>query len=368
MTIWHPLRRLFERKPVGEAWPPPEPQQPTAEPSAKALAPAAAPVHVLSGSALVRVADGVLLIERPGEETHSRPIEHVSAVHIHGWAGITSPTVAALLAQGSPVLWRSASGYPIGYSAPLHTAGLEVREAQLLASQNGQGMPIARQLVSAKIVNMAGLVRRRAPTSLKAAVHTLNHLARKARHARQIDELLGLEGAATAQYFCAWPQLISERAQGLEFLGRSRRPPKDAVNAALSYAYSVLLGEALAAVVAAGLEPRLGFLHARRAGRPALALDLMEPFRPLIADRAVLAGANTGRFEDHLFEERDGGVWLTEAGRRLALSLLEDRLGASLTLPGRDSPCTYREAIGLNARGIASSLADGAPLQLVEQP
>jgi CRISPR-associated endonuclease Cas1 len=251
---------------------------------------------------------------------------------------------------------------------PLHSAGLELREAQFAAAKDSRRLSIARDFVAAKIVNMAGLMRRREPSALRSAVRSLTHLARKARHASHLNELLGLERTATAQYFNAWPAMISERARGLEFGGRTRRPPQDAINAALSYSYAVLAGEALAAAVAAGLEPRLGFLHARRAGRPALALDLMEPFRPLIADRAVLAGVNTGRFEDQHFQEREGGVWLTEAGRRLALTLIEDRLSAWVTVPGRDAACSYREAIGYAAASLAATLTGGTPLMLVEQP
>jgi CRISPR-associated protein Cas1 len=162
--------------------------------------------------------------------------------------------------------------------------------------------------------------------------------------------------------------MISDRAKGFEFEGRSRRPPQDPLNAALSYCYAVLLGETLAAVVATGLDPRLGFLHAPRAGKPALALDLLEPFRPLIADRAVLAGVNTGRFEEHHFEERNGGVWLSETGRRLALTLLEDRLSGTLKLPGRDAPTTYREVIGFQAKAIAAALTGDAPFAALEFP
>lgn len=211
-------------------------------------------------------------------------------------------------------------------------------------------------------------MRRRDPSGSKTTVRKLGRLARKARGVPSIGELLGIEGAATAQYFASWPALISDRAKSLEFDGRTRRPPQDPLNAALSYCYAVLLGEALAAIVATGLDPRLGFLHAPRAGKPALALDLLEPFRPLIADRAVLAGANTGRFEEHHFEERDGGVWLSQVGRRLALRLLEERLSGTLTLPERDAPSTYREAIGLQAKALAAALTGDAPFKVLEFP
>jgi CRISPR-associated endonuclease Cas1 len=368
MNAWFRLRHLVLRTPQAAEWPAPAMTELEPEPKPNELSPASAPVHVLSGSGLVRVEEGVLVVERPGETAVTRPIDLVSAVHIHGWATISTPAVTALLGQGSPIVWRSASGYPVGYSSSLHAAGLAVREQQFAARHNGRGIEIARALVAGKIVNMAGVIRRRDASGGKAAVRRLGHLARKARLAPAIADLLGLEGAATAQYFGMWPAMISERANNLEFAGRTRRPPRDAVNAALSYSYAVLLGETLAAVVAAGLEPRLGFLHAARAARPALALDLMEPFRPLIADRAVLAGLNTGRFEEDHFEERDGRVWLSDVGRRLTLVLLEERLAGSVTLADRETPCAWREAVGLQAKALAAALAGETPFAAVERP
>jgi CRISPR-associated protein Cas1 len=368
MTAWFRLLDLFRRAPAPAAWPAPEPADAEGAPAPRELSPAAGPVHVLSGAALVRTRDGVLEIERPGEPVVTHPIEQVSALHVHGWANVTTPAIQMLMAQGSTVVWRSASGYPIGYSSSLHTAGLAVREFQFAAARDGRALDIARRLVAGKIVNMGGVMRRRDPTAARAAVRKLGQLARKARLAPTIGELLGMEGAATAQYFAAWPALISDRAKTLEFDGRTRRPPRDPINAALSYCYAVLLGEALAAIAATGLDPRLGFLHAPRAGKPALALDLLEPFRPLIADRAVLAGINTGRFEEHHFEERNGGVWLSEVGRRLALLLLEERLSGTLTLPDRDAPSTYREAIGLQAKALAAALSGDAPFKVLEFP
>jgi hypothetical protein len=119
MTQWFSLKRLFGFREPPPLWAPPamaEPVEPEEEHHVSALA---APLHVHAGSALVRVDNGVVVVEREGEERFERPIELVSAVHIHGWATITSPAVAQLIAQGAPVIWRGATGYPIGSSAPL---------------------------------------------------------------------------------------------------------------------------------------------------------------------------------------------------------------------------------------------------------
>ena len=368
MTIWHPLRRLFERQQPVSDWPAPtliedpEPAQPERQ-----LSPAAAPVHVLAGTALVRVKESTLIVERPDAPVFERPLELVSAVHIHGWGGITTPCIAALLAQGTPVIWRGATGFPIGCSLPLHSAGLEARRAQYRFADAPHGLRIAQALITAKIVNMKGVARRKATLRGRGMLDPLGHLARRAREARNREELFGIEGTATAQYFATWPDLISDRAVDIEWSGRSRRPPRDIINAMLSYAYALLAGECLCAIAASGLDPRAGFLHQPRAGRPALALDLMEPFRPLIADQAVLSGVNLGQVTPDLFEESEEGMRFTDAGRRTAIDLVEKRLSAAMSIPDRAEPLSYRAAIGLQAQALASALRDQSPFVALER-
>lgn len=363
MTQWFSWKHFFGRKTKvdPERWSPPAFNEPVEEDDASTISPVAAPVHVSSGSALISIDNGVLVVEREGEPSFERPIELVSAVHIHGWATITSPCVAQLIGQGTPVVWRGATGYPIGCASPMHQAGLDVRRAQFMAVDTAQGLDIARTIVTAKIVNMRGLVRRRAALSGRKCLDVLQHHARRAQTASNLDTLLGIEGAATAQYFGAWPEMISARAGSLTFETRTRRPPQDEVNALLSYAYAVLAGECLRACAAGGLDPRQGFLHRPRAGRPALALDVMEPFRPLIADQAILAGLNNGQLKAEHFRVEGAALLLTEHGRRLALDLIERRFSVTVTLAGRAEPVSWRQAIGLSVRALASALKNRTP-------
>jgi CRISP-associated protein Cas1 len=370
MTQWFSLKHFFRRGVQREAslWLPPGVEEDaTNEDEGRSISPLAAPVHVQSGSAVVRIESGVLLIEREAEPRFERPIELVSAVHIHGPATITSPCVIQLIAQGTPILWRSPSGYPIGYAGPMHAAGLDVRRAQYAAVGTAAGLAVAQALVAAKIVNMRGLVRRRAALAGRECLDRLAHQSRHARGASTINTLLGLEGAATAQYFAAWPSMISARAGDLTLDTRTRRPPQDEINAMLSYAYAVLAGECLTACAAAGLDARQGFLHRPRAGRPALALDLMEPFRPVIADQAVLSGLNNGQLKSDHFRLERHKVLMTDEGRRLALCLIEQRLLGVVTLENRAAAVTWRAAIGLSARALADSLKSGADFLAVER-
>ena len=365
MTQWFSWKRLFGGTDV-EPWLPPPLDESLDEAEPRPLSPVAGPIHVLSGSALVRIDNGVLVIERVGETAVQRPVELVSALHIHGWATITSPCVAELVRQGTPVVWRGVTGYPVGCATPMHQPALEARRAQYAAARSPKALAIARALVAAKIVNMRGLVRRRAALPGRDCLGSLQRHAAKARSAASMDMLYGIEGAATALYFAAWPEMISARAGDLTLTTRTRRPPRDEINAFLSYAYAVLAGECLCACVAAGLDPRQGFLHRERAGRPALALDLMEPFRPLIADQAALAGLNNGQLQTKHFVEANNAVLLSEDGRRLALQLLESRFARAITLDGRAEPVTWREAIGLSVQALARALATETPFQPIE--
>jgi CRISPR-associated endonuclease Cas1 len=162
--------------------------------------------------------------------------------------------------------------------------------------------------------------------------------------------------------------MISARAGDLAMDKRTRRPPQDEVNAALSYAYAVLAGECLCALTATGLDPRQGFLHKQRAGRPSLAVDFMEPLRTLIADQAVLAGLNHGQFQSEHFSIAHHAVSLADDGRRLMLGLIEQRLAATVTLTDRSGAVSWREAIGLSAQALAKALRSGSAFAPLERP
>lgn len=365
MALWLPWRRQAnvpqqrKEQPQAEAAtldPLLEEEAPRPQPE-----PAAVPVHVLAGDAVVRCREGRLIIERPDAEMLERPLAFVSALHVHGWATVTAPCIRMLLEQGTPIIWRSPGGYPVGMSAPLDQAGAAARRAQYKAAENGQALLIAREFVTAKIENIREFVRRRDFPGQQALRRSLKLLARKAQRAPTLPALLGFEGTATAQYFAAFDALISARGEQFVFEGRTRRPPRDAVNALMSYAYAVLLGECLCAAAASGLDPRQGFLHAERAGRPALALDLMEPFRPLIADAAVLAGINRGQFEkDGFISRAERGVMLSGANRKSLLALMEERLAAEFSdTAGGEMRRSFRQAIGHEAIRLAAALASG---------
>jgi CRISPR-associated protein Cas1 len=180
----------------------------------------------------------------------------------------------------------------------------------------------------------------------------------EAAKARSEASLRGIEGAAAAAWYGAWTEFLTRDDPVFVFDGRSRRPPKDGVNALLSYLYAVLAGSAAGAAAAAGLDPAVGFLHGERPGRPALALDLAEPFRVAVVDATVIAALNEGQFgEADVTPPGEDGVRLTDQGRRRALAVLERQLSTAFRDGTQD--VTWRGAVAATAQRLGAALRGG---------
>jgi len=165
--------------------------------------------------------------------------------------------------------------------------------------------------------------------------------------------LLGLEGTASAAYFSGFAHTLAE---GWSFERRIRRPPTDPVNALLSYAYSLLQHQVNAAVNIVGFDPYVGFLHSSQYGKPALSLDLMEEFRPVVADSVVQTVINTAMLTPSDFENELGAVRLKDAARRTFLGKFEERLNTEITHPVFGTKVTYRRCLEMQTRLVAKTL------------
>ncbi len=186
----------------------------------------------------------------------------------------------------------------------------------------------------------------------------LNELAlllHRAEEARDAASLLGFEGMAAKAYFAAFARLL-KGGDEFNIEGRNRRPPRDPVNALLSFLYAILAKELTIAVQTAGFDPMLGFYHRPRYGRPSLALDLAEEFRPLVADSTVLTLVNTGEVTPASFLRRAGGVALTDAGRRAVLAAFERRMDTLVTHPLFGYRISYRRVLEVQARLLSRVL------------
>jgi CRISPR-associated endonuclease Cas1 len=340
------------------ASPEPEPAPDTPAPHRK---PVAAALHVLLDDGLVHLEEGHLVIASADGARRRLQIATLAQLSLHGRAGMTSPAIRALLAEDVPVLWRDEAGRIAGMACGMSLRTTETRRAQFCAQADpALRLAIAAALVAAKIDGSRGMLRRRGVAA--ATLARLDRLSTAALETSGVPALLGVEGAAADLVFAQWPGLI-DPASGFTFAGRRRRPPPDPVNALLSYAYAVVAGETFAGALAAGLDPHAGFLHAERAGRPALALDLMEPLRPLLADRAVLSVINRGEVRpDDFTTGPESGVRLSPRARKALLAALEDRLNRPAPAPDGGGPSlTVREAISDEAMVLARALRRGEP-------
>jgi CRISPR-associated protein Cas1 len=228
-----------------------------------------------------------------------RPNE-INQLNVMGNVQLTTQAIQLLCEQDTPVCYFSQGGWFYGITQPLSTKNVFLRQRQFrLADEPWFCLRLARQLVAGKIRNQRTLLMRNHAQPDDRLLRGLKELAERSEGAASMEELLGLEGQAGRLYFGSFNGLIKvEPEEGidpmfrLDLSSRNRRPPRDPVNALLSLAYSLLVKDLTIACYAAGFDPMMGFYHQPRFGRPSLALDLMEPFRPLVADSAVLQAIN----------------------------------------------------------------------------
>jgi CRISPR-associated protein Cas1 len=262
----------------------------------------------------------------------------------------------ALLQRDVPIFYLSYGGWLSGYARSIDDHSLDLRIAQHeLAKEPERCLPLARAIVVGKVKNQRTMVRRSLGSAAKGTLQAMALLQHRIERADNLGELLGLEGAAAQRYFEAFGEMLGV-ATGFEVNGRNRRPPSDPINALLSFGYAILTKEATAAAIAVGFEPGLGVYHKLRAGRPSLALDLMEEFRPLIVDSTVLTVINSREIRASHFTQRGRAIVLTDDGRRTYLAALERRLRTKIQHPTFGYEVSYRRALNVQARLLARTL------------
>jgi CRISP-associated protein Cas1 len=288
----------------------------------------------------------------------------VSQLAVFGRAQISTQALQECFARGVPVLWLSAGGWLHGYAQGPPSKYVDLRRRQTAVhAQGGDGL--AQHMIAGKIMNCRTLLRRNGRGDLTRTVESLKKLADQARETDNFATLLGIEGTAARLYFGSFPAMIgdaaSEFAAEFSMLGRNRRPPRDPVNALLSFCYSMLTKDLVAVTLGVGLDPYLGIYHRSRYGRPSLALDLAEEFRPLIADSVTLGLFNNGEIARSDFTRRAGGVALTPDGRRTVLRAYERRLSTEIKHPVFGYRISYRRVLDVQARLLAAYLVGEVP-------
>ena len=327
----------------------------------------ALPVYVQANRAKVAKQGNRLAITLGDEEPVYARLAEVSQLVLMGNVYVTTPTLHELMRREIPITWQSYGGWFLGHSMGAGHSNVELRTSQYRASfDEPTCLRLAKGLVKAKIKNSRVLLRRNWTDKTAAApvLQAMKLLSNKTSSAREIESLLGFEGAAAAHYFQAFSNMLkmpSDSELYFRMEGRNRRPPTDPVNALLSFGYSMLTRSFLVALSAVGFDPFRGFFHQPRYGRPALALDMMEPFRSLIVDSCVITAINNGQIGKSDFIETPIGVNLTDKGRKRFIAIFERRLDQEVTHPHFGYAVEYRRLFEMQARLLGRFLLGEIP-------
>jgi CRISP-associated protein Cas1 len=318
------------------------------------------PLYVAGHGLVIGKSGEVLRIRDRDKSIQEVRIGEISQVNLFGNAHLTASAIEGLCRSEKPVAHFSYGGWFYGLTQGLGLKNVFLRRKQFaLAEQPIFCLAIARQITAAKIRNQRTMLRRNHLEPAAALMVQLRRGAERALGAADLDELLGIEGTAARLYFGAFAGMLKsedggeQREFSFDFIHRNRRPPRDPVNALLSFAYSLLTKDLTIICHCIGFDPFVGFFHQPRFGRPALALDLLEEFRPLIADSAVLSAINTRMVTPVDFIRVGSAVSLKPAGRKSFIRAYEQRMDTLVTHPLFGYRVNYRRVLEIQARLLA---------------
>lgn len=294
-----------------------------------------------------------LVVSVKGEELRKLPGQQVRAIYRYGAVQITAQATETYLELGIDVAWFSPAGRFIGLLRGLPASGVDARRGQYrLFELPGVRLQLAREVIRAKIHNQRVMLMRNGEVPDRV-LSLLAGFRDATESARDLTELLGIEGAAAALYFEQFESMLKQREDWkFDWRGRNRRPPRDPVNALLSLGYSMLAKELTGVCHAVGLDPFLGFMHQPRYGRPALALDLMEEFRPLVADSVAISLINRGELGPEDFIRSANGTFLNDRGRKAFWEAWFRRFDTEVSHPEFSYKMAYRRMLEVQARQL----------------
>lgn len=311
-------------------------------------------LHLASPGSRASIRQGRIEVFHQGERTASLPIERIQAVVAHGNVDLSSGLVRELLWRNVVITWCSSRGRVMGWAASAEGPNGGPRHRQHVESERGR-LDLAREFVAGKIANQATLLRRHGNSP--NAVAALRDLQRLTGQAGSLNELFGVEGEAASRYFAEFSSMLNA-GDGLGFTVRTRRPATDPVNAALNYAYGMLVSDVIRAILACGMDPHAGFLHSPERNKPALALDLCEEFRAPVADSVVIGAFNNGELTVTDFSDVLGSVSLRDRGRKQLVAAYERRVEGEFKHPTFGYSVTWRRAMEIQAR-LVLGVIDG---------
>ena len=322
--------------------------------------PSSRPLHVTEQGARLSKKGERLLVIKGDEELGSLRLIDVVSVSLHGNISVSPQLLRTLLRKDITVAWFSTGGWLDGVGTSGWSGSVELRRRQVLAAERGAVHP-AKEIVRGKEANSRTILRRNTRTGAKQELRELARVLRSLDNVSDQATLLGSEGNAARVYFSAFSSMLAPRefpGGSFQFDGRNRRPPKDAVNALLSFVYGLIVRDLTGAITVVGLDPYCGLYHRPRFGRPSLALDLAEEFRPLVGDSVAISLINNEEINPGHFIQRGEGVALTSDGRRKVIAAYERRLDVEVKHPIFGYQVTYRRLYELQVRLLAGWLMD----------
>ena len=320
-------------------------------------------LYVVEQGATLRKTGERLLVTKDGVTLASVPTIKVQQVVIFGNVQLTTQVIVHLLLSSVDVVFLATSGRYYGRLLSSESTYGDLRQRQMrFVDDPVRALPVAQQFVRAKLLNQQRVLVKwsdlQPDRSLASIIRDLGELAERVPRTQQINSLMGVEGKGSALYFSGFRSLLT---QDLGFSVRNRRPPRDPINAMLSFGYTLLVYSIQSVVQTIGLDPYLGFLHAPAYSRPSLVLDLMEEFRPSVIDELILTQVNGRRLSAADFvtdtDDPDRPVLLTDDGRRRFLAAYEAILSPRPPVSG-EAATGFRRLFEVNARQIAR-LASG---------
>ncbi|KJS21404.1 MAG: hypothetical protein VR72_10895 [Clostridiaceae bacterium BRH_c20a] len=319
-------------------------------------------LYVDTPGAYLKKKDGRILLTKDKEIVKDIPMNAVDQIVLIGPVNISSQLLQELLKRSIPVHFGTTYGNYLGWLNPILSKNSILRLAQARTIDNSsKSLDLAKAFITGKLANMRTLLMRYNRSLKKgditAVVEQLSKIIKKVATAKSKDVLLGYEGNGSKEYFKVFDSLLKNN-DDFYFIGRNRRPPRDPINTMLSYGYTLLNKEVINELMRVGLDPYLGFYHSNLYGRPALALDMMEEFRAIIVDSAVLTAINTGMVNKDDFEISFERCQMTEKGRKALFQAYRNRINEEITHPIFEYKLSYRRIIELQARILAKVLTN----------
>ncbi len=338
-------------------------------------------LYVVTQGARVSKSGETIVIGVNGEKVDEVPLKDISHLVLVGHIQITTEAIHLLMASQRTISFLGAGGKMIGTASAPITKNVLLRVAQYKKFENeGYCLNIAKEIITAKIENQRTILRRNGG-NIDEALSLLKNLSTDCMGSKDKDSLRGFEGKASQIYFNVFPSLIKKKevkkteqmtfgdlpeGQGWDknmdsffaMNGRNKRPPRDPVNAMLSFGYTLLSRDIISAIIGTGMDPYYGFYHILEVGRPSLAIDMMEPFRPIIIDSLVLRLINTGEIKPSHFHIAQTEVQLTKDGRFKFLEAYERRMDELITHPVFGYRISYRRILDVECRLLGRFLTE----------